>query len=212
MRDTKFTLNALLLVALIFSVIVFFFTVKLTGLSHRMAVNEYYPIEGTEQLAVRYSSVKGDGVVQGSRNSAVLRLEGTFGHDWGAVFTGDGLFLNEYESTDLGFMLCSVVRVDPVTFEKVRLLRDAVLRGRCASGELVCLAGCLPASDYPATNALCSLYALSDPAVRPEGSSAEVLFLDPATGEILFRLRDEEAQTEVFEERYLLRTLEEVRG
>ena len=73
------------------------------------------------------------------------------------------------------------------------------------------MANCLPSSDYPATNAFCSLYALSAPDIRPESSYAEVLFLDPATGEVLFRIPDEEAQTEGFEERYLQRTLEEVR-
>ena len=36
--------------------------------------------------------------------------------------------------------------------------------------------------------------------------------IDPETGEVLWRLRDPEAATEVFEERYLRRSLAEVRG
>ena len=55
MNDTKFTMNALVLVVTIFAAIGFFFTVKLGKLVDHSVVNEYYPIEGTE-LGVRYAT------------------------------------------------------------------------------------------------------------------------------------------------------------
>ena len=65
---------------------------------------------------------------------------------------------------------------------------------------------------YFVFNTLCALYCLGAGDIRADGSAAEVLWLDPDTGEILYRLRDAEASTEVFEERYLRRSLTEVRG
>ena len=52
MRESKFTMNAFLLVVLIFSALTFFVTVKLTGMADRTPVNTFTPIEGTE-LSVR---------------------------------------------------------------------------------------------------------------------------------------------------------------
>ena len=43
MNDTKFTMNALVLVVAIFAAIGFFFTVKLGKLADHGAVNEYHP-------------------------------------------------------------------------------------------------------------------------------------------------------------------------
>ncbi len=211
MRDTKFTLNSLLLVVMIISAIFFFFSVKLFNMADRRAVNEYYPIEGTS-YAVRYSNLQPNGIYEGSRTTGVLKLEGSFGYDWGAAAEDGALYLNEYDHTDLGLTLSSVVRVDTGTFEKTVLLEDAVLRGRCASGELVCLSGCFMSFDFPETNALCRLYALSSKALRPQSPGAYVVFLDPATGEAVYSLRDEHALDEGFESRYLERTLGEVMG
>lgn len=211
MRKDRFTLNALLLVTLIMSAIAFFFTVKLFTLADRSAVNEYYPIEGTP-YAVRYSSLKPYGLYEGGNTTGVLRLEGQFGYDWGAAVQDDALYLNEYLRTDFGLLFCQVVRVDTGSFEKEVLLRDAILRGRCASGELVCLGSTMLPSDSPKTNPLCRLYAVSKPELRPESDRAEVLFLDPASGEVLYRVWDEHALGADFEARYLARTLREVTG
>lgn len=196
---------------MIFSAIIFLFTIKLVDLSDHTAVNDYYPIEGTD-LGVRYSSLSPNGIYQGGKTTGQLKLEGTFGYDWGAAVEGNTLYLNEYTSTDVGVMLCQLVRVDLDSYDKEILRRDTILRGRCASGELVCLGGYLMPSSFPATNPLCKFYAMSDPDIRPADSSALVLFLDPATGEVVYSVRDDEALTESFEGRYLARTLQEVMG
>ena len=211
MQENKFTANALVLVVIVFSAILFLFSIKVVDLSQHAAVNDFYPIEGTD-LAVKYSSLSPNGIYQGGKTTGQLKLEGTFGYDWGAAVEGDSLYLNEYTSTDVGVMLCRLVRVDLTTFEKEVLLRDTILRGRCASGELVCLGGYLMPSSFPATNPLCKFYAMSDPDIRPADTSALVLFLDPSTGEVVYSVRDDEALTESFEGRYLARTLQEVMG
>ena len=211
MRETKFTMNALVLVVIIFSAITFFFAVKLVDMADLTAVNQFYPVENSN-VAVRYSSVYPNGIYEGNRINGVLKVEGFFGYDWGAAAEGDTLYINEYSQTSFGLMLCHLMRVDLNTYEKTVFRRDTMLRGRCASGELVCVEGFMMASDFPKTNALCRLYALSSKNIRPEGDSAVVLFLDPNTGEVLYSVRDDEALTDVFESRYLARTLEEVRG
>ncbi len=211
MNDAKFSMNALVLILIIFTAIGFFFTVKLGKLADHSAINEYYPIEGTE-LGVRYASELPSGIYRGSQYSRELLAEGTFGYDWGAAAAGDALWINEYENTALGLMHCRLVRLDMEDFHRELALEDTVLRGKCASGELVCLRGCLMSVNNPGENPLCALYCLGAGDIRPDGSRAEVLWLDPDSGEILYRLRDPEAATEVFEERYLLRTLAEVRG
>jgi hypothetical protein len=211
MNTSRFSVTALLLIAIIVSAIGLFFTVVMDNLSNHRAVNDVYPIEGTD-VCVRYSSQSPDGLYTGGRVTGTLRLEGTFGYDWGAAAVGGTLYVNEYRSTALGMMLCDVVRVDLETFEKEVLFPCTILRGRCASGELVCLGGYLMPSNYPGTNSLMKLYAMSAADIRPEGTSAPVLFLDPATGEVLYSVRDDEALTDAFDGRYLARTLEEVRG
>ena len=209
--DTKFTANALVLVVAVFSALILLVSIKMVDMSQHEVSNEFYPIEGTD-LSVRYSNLKPNGLYRGGQTTGELVLEGTFGHDWGAAAEGNTLYINEFTSTDVGVMLCQLVRLDLTTGEKEILLRDTILRGRCASGELVCLGGYLMPADFPATNSLCRLYAMSSPSIRPEGDSALVLFLDPATGAILWSQRDDEALTDVFESRYLARTLREVMG
>jgi hypothetical protein len=205
-------------VVTIFAAIGFFFTVKLGRIADRSVLNEYYPIEGTD-FGVRYGAEKPDGIAalpsglyRGGENSRELLLEGTFGYDWGAAAASGCLWLNEYSNTDLGLMHCHLVRVDLETFRRETVFEDTVLRGKCASGELVCLRGCLLPANAPEVNPLCELYCLAAADLRSDGRSAEVLWLDPTTGEVLYRLRDPAAATEAFEERYLLRSLGEVRG
>lgn len=210
MREEKFTLNALLLVVMIMSAIFFFFTVKMTSLADRSAYSSYNAIEGTP-YAVSYSSLKPDGIYEGGKTTGVLRLEGQFGYDWGAAAVDGALFLNEYRSSPLGLSTCQVVRVDTSDFSKQLLLPDAILRGRCASGEIVCLRGALLPSNYPKSNPLCRLYA-TGVSLQPDSDRAEVLFLDPDSGEILYSVWDEEALGSGFDARYLARTLREVMG
>lgn len=208
MESPKFSMNAFLVVVIIFSAFLFFVTVKVMDIADRTPVNSFTPIEGTE-LAVRYSSLEPNGICKGSQNVNTLLLEGNFGTDWGAAAVGDQLYLNAYRTTDLGLLLSDVVRVDTNTFQQTVLLRNAVLRGRCASGELVCLGGVLLSANHPEDNALCRLYSLTDSALSPEG--AAVFYLDPDSGQLLYETRDD-AAGEDFDARFLARTLAEVRG
>ena len=206
MGRAKFSMNAFLLVVLIIAGIYFFFTVKLVDMADHRAVNDIYPVEGTD-FSIRYSSRKPNGVYQGDRVNGVLRLAGDFGYDWGCAAADGALYLNEYRSTDLGLMLCDLVRVDTATFEKALLARDTVLRGQCASGELVCLAGTMLPSDLPETNRLCRLYAMTG-----GGGECRVLFLDPASGQVVYSVREPEPLRADLEGKYLSRTLGEVMG
>lgn len=208
MDSPKFSLNAFLLVFILFSALLFFFTVKVMDIADRTPVNSFTPIEGTE-LSVRYSSLEPNGICSGTENVNTLLLKGNFGTDWGAAAIGDRLYLNHYRTTDLGVLLSDVVCVDTDTFQETVLLRNAVLRGRCASGELVCLGGVLLSANYPEDNALCRLYSLTDGNLLTDG--ATVFYLDPDSGEPLYTLRDDMAG-EDFETRFLDRTLAEVRG
>ena len=208
MESPKFSLNAFLLIVIIFSALTFFVTVKLTGMADRTPVNQFVPIEGTE-LSIRYSSLEPDGIYSGSETVNTLLLEGTYGTDWGAAAVENQLYLNEYRATDLGVLLCDVVRVDTDTFEKTILLHDAILRGRCASGQLVCVTGAMLPANLPEENALCRLYC-TDSGVSPSAEHAAVLYLDPATGSVLGSVQDPNAMGEGFEARYLDRAMEEV--
>ena len=207
MGRPKRNLNTLLLILLLFGGFTFFITVFITGMADRSAINTFNPIEGTD-YAIHYSSLEPNGLYEGSENVHSLVVEGNFGFDWGAALEGDRLYLNEYSSTDLGVMHSDLVCVDLQAKDKTCLLPDAILRGRCASGELVCVRGVMLPANQPETNVLCRFYALTAPGVR---DGAEVLFLDPANGEILYSVRDDNAMGNGFEARYLQRTLEEVR-
>ncbi len=211
MTDSKFSMNVLLLIVIIVSAFIFFFTVTLVDIAYNPAYNEFYPIEGTE-YCVRYSSLDPSGIYKGSRAAGVLKLKGTYGYDWGAAVVGDQLYLNEYVTTEMGYMLCNLVRVDLNTFEKEVLYRDTILRGRCASGELVCISGFIMPSNYPETNPTCRLYAMSAGDMDPTGRGGTVMFIDGADGETVYSVWDGDAASDSFDGRYLGRTLEEVRG
>lgn len=208
MRDSKFSLNAFLLVVLIVAALTFFITVKVVDLADRSGLNTFTPIEGTD-VAVHYSSLEPNGLYRGTENVHTLLLEGNFGTDWGAAAAGDRLYLNSYDSTDLGVVLCDVVTVDLNTMQKTVLLKNAVLRGRCASGELVCMSGEMLEANTPSENALVMLYAISDATLEPDGTT--VAFLDPETGKVVYETADTTDSDEAFEAQYLARTLEEVR-
>ena len=209
MKKTKFTMNALLLILLLFSALAFFCMVTLDRLASQFPVNEYIPIEGSA-FAVRHSSVAPDGVCRGNKNTAELLVEGNFGSDWGAYANGDRLLLNEYRNSRFGYLFCNLTLVDAVAREKTLLYENTVLRGVCASGEPVCVRGALLPSVFPETNALCRLYRLAERSL-PARDDPEVLFLDPDTFRILYAVRDADVNGDAFAARYLARTLEEVR-
>ena len=211
MNNTKFTMNSLVIIVIIFAAMGLFFTVKLVNMADRFPINEFVPIEDTD-LAIKYSSLEPNGIYRGSENSGTLVIEGTFGYDWGSVLEGDTLFVNEYQSTDLGLLTSDLVKININTLEKEILIKDAVLRGKCSSGELVCLSGFIMPSSFPETNSLMKLYGMSSRDILPNGESAIVNYLDPADGTILYSVRDDEANTDKFEEKYLQTTLEEVKS
>ena len=207
MRSPKLSVNTLLLILLIFGGFTFFITLFIVRMADRSGVNTFNPVEGTD-YAIRYSSLEPNGLYQGNEVVNSLVVKGNFGFDWGAALEGERLYLNEYNTSNMGVMHSDLVCVDLTAKRKETLLTDAILRGKCASGELVCVRGVLLPANEPESNILCKFYALAAPGLR---GGAEVLFLDPATGEIVYRVRDDEAMSNAFEARYLQRTLEEVR-
>ena len=208
MRSPKLSVNTLLLILLIFGGFTFFITLYIVPMADRTGVNSFHPVEGTD-YAIRYSSLEPNGLYQGNENVNSLVVEGNFGFDWGAALEGERLYLNEYATSNMGVMHSDLVRVDLNAKQKETLFTDAILRGRCLSGELVCVRGVLLPANEPESSILCKFYALTAPALK---DGAEVLFLDPATGEIVFSVRDDEAMSNAFDARYLARTLGEVRG
>ena len=90
-------------------------------------------------------------------------------------------------------------------------MKNAMLRGHCASGELVCRGDCMLQTNMPATNSLCRLYAMTSSNIDPMSDKATVLFIDSGSGEIVYTTEDDSASAEEFDERWLSRTLEEVR-
>lgn len=210
MERSKISMNGILIVAVIFSAIIFFFTVWMVNMDNPFPVNEFYPIEGTK-YAVKYSTFEPNGIYQGVESANSLVLEGSYGVQWGSYRSGDTFYANEYTMTDLGIVNCRVVKIDLNTFQKEILFTDTVLRGACASGELVCVSGVSVESNFPASNSLIKLLAMTSAEMRPEGNGAVVKFIDPATGGILWSVRDENAVSDDFEERYLNVTLQEAR-
>ncbi len=210
MRTPKFGMSALILILIIVSAISFFFSVKMVDLSARSYANDYLMIEDSE-YAVRYSNLVPNGIYRGKlENTAKLVTEGFFGYDWGAALNGDTLIINEYGNTSLGNMLCDLVRIDLSTGEKTVLLRDTTLRGRCTSGELVAVSGVMMNVNTPDTNPLCAFFLLSNPDSKP--GTALISYLDPATGEVLYSVREKVFPDKIFEGRFLNRSLEEVMG
>ena len=209
MRNSKFTLNMFILIVTIFSVLIFFFTLVIAHLADRSVINDFYQIEGTD-LAIVYSSAKPNGIYQGLRTTAVLKKEGDYGHDWGVVLEGGELYINEYSYTTLGMMFTKVVRVNTEDYEEEVLFDNSILRGRCASGELVCLEGFIMPSAFPRTNSLCRLYSMAVSGLRPESSSVKVLFVDPEDASVVYSTEIDEVSDD-FEELFLERTLDEIR-
>ena len=211
MRNLKLNFNGVLAVILAFSALFFFFTIKMTDLADRTAVNEFNKIEGTD-YAVKYSSIGENGIYKGSENTAVLMLEGTYGFDWAASLEGDYYYANEYTSTDIGLVFSKLVRINLNTFEKEVIVKDAVLRGKCASGELVVLTNYIMDSNSPETNSLCKLYNASFEKTGGENNKVTVMYINPSDCAVVFTKTIDNFFEKTFENQYINRTLEEVRG
>ncbi len=214
MRQSKFTFQAFLIIVLIFSVMAFFFTLFLSGMADKAwnpHVNDSYEIEGTD-LTIRYSDKKGNGIYEGDAVNGTLKVEGSFGHDWGIALEGDYLYLNEYRTSTLGMMFCHLVRINLKTFEKEDLMQNTILRGQCTSGELVCVSDVLMPSMQPKTNELARLYAMTSANIKPKSDKGSVLFIDPTDTKILYETEDDDALSENFAALYLDHSLEEIRS
>lgn len=210
MGNSKFTMNSLNIIVIIFSAILFFFTIAMVNMSSPFAQNEFFPIEGTE-LAVKHSNLEPDGLYKGPESTATLVLEGTFGNDWGTAVENGKIYLNEYAMTTVGLIVPEAVRVDAETYEKEVLLKNAMIRGKCASGELVVVEGFIMPTNFPKTNSLFKLYCMSDPLMRPDSDSRNILFIDPATGETVLTLEDQLYLEKSFEMKFIDKTLDEIR-
>ena len=212
MGNAKFTMNSLVIIAIIFSAILFFFTIAMVDMANPYAQNEFYPIEGTDELAIKHSSIEPNGIYRGGENTAVLVLEGTYGKDWGTTLAGDKLYLNEYDMTTVGMIIPEIVRVDINTLEKEILYKDAMIRGRCASGEMVCLEGYVMPSNFPETNSLLKFYSMSEKDLNPGANICNVIYIDPETGEAVLTLEKQPIIEKSFESKYIDCTLDEIRG
>ena len=148
MGNSRLTVNGIMIIVIIFSAMLFFFTVTMVEMVNPYGQNEYQPIEGTD-LAVKHSSVEVNGLYQGPESTAQLVLEGNFGNDWGTTLSGSSLYLNKYAITSLGLIIPEVIRVDTETHEEEVLYNDAIIRGRCASGEMVILTDYVMPTNYP---------------------------------------------------------------
>ena len=211
MGNAKFTMNSLVIIAIIFSAILFFFTIAMVDMANPYAQNEFYPIEGTDELAIKHSSIEPNGIYRGGENTAVLVLEGTYGKDWGTTLAGDKLYLNEYDMTTVGMIIPEIVRVDINTLEKEILYKDAMIRGRCASGEMVCLEGYVMPSNFPETNSLLKFYSMSEKDLDPGANICNVIYIDPETGEAVLTLEEQPIIEKSFESKYIDCTLDEIR-
>ena len=208
MNERKFTVNSLVLIVMIFSLALLFFTVNLVTMAEPYAENSFYRIEGTKYY-VHYSTMDPSGIYLGSGRTAQLMIEGEYGHDWGAVAVGDKLYINEYSKTDFGIMLTRLVCIDLTTFEKTVLRNDTMLRGRCRSGELVAVSGFVMPSNMPDTNSLCKMYSFSKNDIHLEDKDAVVLYIDPETAAVVHSVRDKAVLEDDFESRFIETTLEE---
>lgn len=211
MGNAKFTMNSLVIIVIIFSAILFFFTIAMVDMANPYAQNEFYPIEGTDELAIKHSSIEPNGIYRGGENTAVLVLEGTYGKDWGTTLAGEKLYLNEYDMTKVGMIIPEIVRVDINTLEKEILYKDAMIRGRCASGEMVCLEGYVMPSNFPETNSLLKFYSMSEKDLNPGANICNVIYIDPETGEAVLTLEEQPIIEKSFESKYIDCTLDEIR-
>ena len=140
MQKIKFSFNAFIMMLIIFSVFVVFVLFGLTNMANLRINNDVYEIEGTD-YSVRYTELKPSGLYKGKDMSGQLKVEGYFGYDWGVAVEDGVLYCNEYKTTSLGLMVSNFVRIDLDTYEKETVFKNAMMIGKCESGEIVCLDG-----------------------------------------------------------------------
>ncbi len=208
MEQPKYTMNAFLVTVTIFSAILFFITVLISKLSDRSVTNLSYPV-GDTGYYIRYATHIKSGIYDSSDVIANMMIEGSYGYDWGASVEGDDLYCNEYRTTTFGLMTCDLVRISLDDFHKETLMKDTMLRGRCASGELVCYRDVLMPGWFPDTDPLSDLYGLCR-GKHFDSSSASVCFIDPKSGNVLFETFDDNALSDERASYYLESTLQEV--
>ena len=208
MKQTKFTFNSLIIVVIIFSAILLFFTVKMTNMADRTAVNSFNRIEGSE-YAVKYSSLEKSGIYKGSENNNSLIVEGKFGFDWGAVLSDNELIINEYKTSDLGFVISDVEKIDLNAKKKEVVFENCLLRGVNKSGELVIVSNYYMPSNYPKTNPLVKLYEFCDFKPLNFEAESEINFVDSRTLKTVYKTKA--LITKDFDKRYIESTLEEIK-
>ena len=210
MGNAKFSMNSVVLIVIIFSAIIFFITVFLVNATDPFAVNEFFKIEGTD-LGIKHSNLDPDGIYRGMEGSAELVLEGNYGNDWGTTYENGSLYLNEYSFTTVGMIVPEVVKVNTESFEKELLYKNAIIRGRCKSGEMVILESYIIPSNSPKTNSLYKFYCHSSRKLEPDSEECSILFVDPKTGEVEYQIDDANILEKSFDMKYIERTLDEIR-
>lgn len=212
MNKPKFTMNALLVAVFFFSLIAVYFTVEAYDLGeHAFLITDQQAIEGTD-LSIKYSTKEPSGIYCGAKIDDGLMLEGNFGYDAGTTYSNGNLYLNEYDYSNADLVFCDAVCVDTESFDKKVIMKNAMLRGRCKSGELVCVGGSMLSPNKPDANSLCRLYEMTSSQLDPSADIVTVLFIDPTSGEVVYRAEGEENLTgKEFDARWINRTLEEVR-
>ena len=208
MEQPKYSMNAFLITITIFSAILFFITITISKLSDRSVLNLSYPIEDTGYY-IRYATHIRSGIYDSNEVICNMMIEGSYGYDWGAAAEGDVLYCNEYHTTTYGLMTCDLVKISLKDFHKDLLMKDTMLRGRCASGELICFEGVVMADWFPDTNPLADLYGFAD-GQRFESSAATVHVIDPGDGRDLYSVFDEGALSDERAEFYLNASAKEI--
>ena len=211
MNERKFTVNSLVLIVMIFSLALLFFTVNLVTMAEPYAENSFYRIEGTKYY-VHYSTMDPSGIYLGSGRTAELMIEGKYGHDWGAALVGNTYYCNEMKDTDFGLMVTDVVKIDLTTFKKETVLRNSMIRGKCASGELIIYEGYISPTWSPDVNPFRCVFRVSDSKIQEDADAAVVSWYDTSSDSIVYSKTDPNAHHNKREEYYISRTLEEVRG
>ena len=208
MKKTKFTFNSLLLIVAIFSALVLFIGITMVDMATILPVEDSYRIGDTEYF-VRYSSFHPYGIYRGNDQ---LVLKGSYGHDWGAALVGNTYYCNEMKDTDFGLMVTDVVKIDLTTFKKETVLRNSMIRGKCASGELIIYEGYISPTWSPDVNPFRCVFRVSDSKIQEDADAAVVSWYDTSSDSIVYSKTDPNAHHNKREEYYISRTLEKVRG
>ena len=87
-------MNALMVIAPVFSVIAMLFTVGIYDMGkHAYLISDYQKIKGTD-LSIRYSTKDQCGIYRGSKYDDALVVEGNFGYDRGTTVCNVFILMN----------------------------------------------------------------------------------------------------------------------